>query len=163
MRKLLDELGIAYEVAPSIVRGLDYYARTVWEFQPLDAGGQSTIGAGGRYDGLIEMLGGPPTPGTGFASGLERIVLEVQKSEPDLGSTAPDAFTIPLGESGPAVAAKLAADTDGFSGAELESLCHEAKISALRDGNFEGATPVKQKHFQEALRKITDVRSLVAD
>ncbi len=62
-----------------------------------------------------------------------------------------------------AVTAKLAADTDGFSGAELESLCHEAKISALRDGNFEGATPVKQKHFQEALRKITDVRSLVAD
>ena len=63
VRSLLDAAAIAYEVTPRIVRGLDYYARTVWEFEPPDAGGQGTLSAGGRYDGLIEVLGGPADAG----------------------------------------------------------------------------------------------------
>ena len=82
VRALLDALGVAYEVDPRIVRGLDYYARTVWEFEPAGGGGQSTVGAGGRYDGLIELLGGPHTPGTGFATGIERIMLNLRERGP---------------------------------------------------------------------------------
>ncbi len=72
LREGLAALGIPYELNPHLVRGLDYYTRTVFEIQPIDAGGQSTIGAGGRYDDLIEVLGGRPAPAVGFATGLER-------------------------------------------------------------------------------------------
>ena len=108
VRSLLDGIGVEYELDPRIVRGLDYYARTVWEFEPPDAGGQSTVGAGGRYDGLIELLGGPPTPGTGFATGVERIVLEMQKRGAAAEETPPEVVTVPLGEAGAGAAARLA-------------------------------------------------------
>ena len=75
----LDALGITYEIDHTLVRGLDYYTRTVFEFVPPDARRQSTILAGGRYDGLIEELGGQPTPGIGFAMGIERVVAEAKK------------------------------------------------------------------------------------
>ncbi|MCH8025815.1 MAG: histidine--tRNA ligase [Chloroflexi bacterium] len=79
LRSQLDELEISYIVAPRLVRGFDYYTRTVFEFQPAEEGSQSSIGAGGRYDGLIELLGGKPTPGTGFGSGIERIILNLKR------------------------------------------------------------------------------------
>ncbi len=72
-------LRIPFEVNPRLVRGLDYYTRTVFEIQPADVGGQSTIGGGGRYDDLIEILDGRPAPAVGFATGLERIILNLQK------------------------------------------------------------------------------------
>src|ERR1700722_19480591 len=72
VRELLDDAGIAYELDPTLVRGLDYYTRTVFEFTSDALGAQSGVGGGGRYDGLIEMLGGPPTPGIGWAAGVER-------------------------------------------------------------------------------------------
>ena len=71
----LDVLGIAYVEDPTLVRGLDYYTKTVFEFSCDRLGAQSGIGGGGRYDGLVEELGGPPTPGIGFGSGVERITL----------------------------------------------------------------------------------------
>ncbi len=73
VRRLLDGAGIDYELDSRLVRGLDYYTRTVFEFRSDQLGAQSGIGGGGRYDGLIEQLGGPPTPGAGWATGLERI------------------------------------------------------------------------------------------
>lgn len=75
VRALLDAAGLAYEVDPTLVRGLDYYTRTVFEFTSDALGAQSGVGGGGRYDGLIEQLGGPPTPGIGWAAGVERILL----------------------------------------------------------------------------------------
>lgn len=74
-KELLGAMGIGFTVNPEIVRGLDYYTRTVFEFISSDIGAQSTICGGGRYDGLIETLGGQPTPGLGFASGLERMMM----------------------------------------------------------------------------------------
>ncbi|MBU6328942.1 MAG: histidine--tRNA ligase [Acidobacteria bacterium] len=76
VRAGLDALGIPYRVEPRLVRGLDYYTHTTFEFisHALDAA-QSTIGGGGRYDGLVESLGGPPTPGIGFGTGIERVLL----------------------------------------------------------------------------------------
>src|SRR5262249_31660599 len=79
LRGYLDELGIPYQIDPRMVRGLDYYTRTVFEIQPEDVGGQSTIAAGGRYDGLVQELGGKPTPGIGYATGIERIVINLKR------------------------------------------------------------------------------------
>jgi histidyl-tRNA synthetase len=72
---LLDGADVSYDVDPTLVRGLDYYTRTVFEFTSDVLGAQSGVGGGGRYDGLMELLGGPPTPGVGFAAGVERILL----------------------------------------------------------------------------------------
>jgi len=75
VKALLDAAGIAYAVDPTLVRGLDYYTRTIFSFVCDQLGAQSEIGGGGRYDGLIEQLGGAPTPAVGFAAGIERILL----------------------------------------------------------------------------------------
>jgi histidyl-tRNA synthetase len=75
VRALLDDAGIRYELDPTLVRGLDYYTRTVWEFTSDALGAQSGVGGGGRYDGLMEILDGPPTPGVGWAAGIERMLL----------------------------------------------------------------------------------------
>jgi len=75
VRELLDGAGLPYEVDPTLVRGMDYYTRTVFEFTSDALGAQSGVAGGGRYDGLVEMLGGPPTPGCGFAAGVERMLL----------------------------------------------------------------------------------------
>ena len=75
VKALLDAAGLAYEVDPTLVRGLDYYTRTVFEFTSDALGAQSGVGGGGRYDGLIEQLGGPHTPGMGWAAGVERMLL----------------------------------------------------------------------------------------
>jgi histidyl-tRNA synthetase len=75
VRALLDGAGLPYELDPTLVRGLDYYTRTVFEFESERLGAQAALGGGGRYDGLVEELGGPPTPGVGFAAGLERMLM----------------------------------------------------------------------------------------
>jgi histidyl-tRNA synthetase len=75
VRALLDAAGLEYDIDPTLVRGLDYYTRTVFEFESERLGAQAALGGGGRYDGLIEELGGPPTPGVGFAAGIERMLL----------------------------------------------------------------------------------------
>ena len=75
VRSLLDDAGVAYTLDGSLVRGLDYYNRTVFEFTCDRLGAQSGLGGGGRYDGLVELLGGPPTPAVGWAAGIERILL----------------------------------------------------------------------------------------
>ena len=141
VRALLDAAGVAHEVDPRIVRGLDYYARTVWEFEPPDGGGQATVGAGGRYDGLIELLGGPPTPGAGFATGVERTLLQLRaRGAAPPADAPPDVVTIPLGEAGPAAALRLAqtlraaglAVRAGFPGRSLRAQLRGANASGAR-------------------------------
>src|SRR5215218_9121314 len=78
VRHALDRNGVNYEIDPTLVRGLDYYTRTVFEFECRRLGAQSGIGGGGRYDGLIEQLGGSPTPGCGWALGMDRIALALE-------------------------------------------------------------------------------------
>ena len=78
VEQYLSYLQIPYEVNPHLVRGLDYYTKTVFEIQPEGGGAQSTLGGGGRYDNLIEQLGGRPTPAVGFATGIERIILTMR-------------------------------------------------------------------------------------
>jgi histidyl-tRNA synthetase len=80
VRALLDRNGVTYELDPTLVRGLDYYTRTVFEFECERLGAQSGVGGGGRYDGLIEQLGGPPTPACGWALGVDRVGLALEES-----------------------------------------------------------------------------------
>jgi histidyl-tRNA synthetase len=91
VRALLDAAGVAYVVDPTLVRGLDYYTRTIFSFVCDRLGAQSEIGGGGRYDGLIEQLGGPATPAVGFAAGIERILLALDGEVPASGR---DAFIV---------------------------------------------------------------------
>src|SRR6185437_9447579 len=101
VRGLLDDLGIPFTDAPRLVRGLDYYTRTTYEFDHALLGAQSGIGGGGRYDGLSEDIGGPPLPGIGFAVGLDRIVLaiESERGEKAQGAaTGCQVFGVPLGD-----------------------------------------------------------------
>jgi histidyl-tRNA synthetase len=81
VRTFLDSYGVRYELVPTLVRGLDYYTRTTFEFKSDDLGAQDTICGGGRYDGLIEEIGGAPTPGIGFGAGVERLLLSVPAGE----------------------------------------------------------------------------------
>jgi histidyl-tRNA synthetase len=81
VRQFLDALGVRYELRPTLVRGLDYYTRTTFEFKDEAIGAQDSICGGGRYDGLIEAIGGPPTPAIGFGAGIERLLLSLGDTE----------------------------------------------------------------------------------
>jgi histidyl-tRNA synthetase len=117
VRSLLELAGIAYEIDPTLVRGLDYYTRTVFEFTSDELGAQSGVGGGGRYDGLVELLGGPPTPGVGWAAGIERIVLAAALEAP--ARTPPDLYVAHEGRRADAFALTRAARAAGLA-AEME-------------------------------------------
>ncbi len=103
-------LGIDYTVDPRIVRGLDYYTKTVFEFVTDCIGAQGTVCGGGRYDGLIEQLGGPATPALGFGMGLERLLLVLEKQGVTLAEpTGVDLFLIPMGDAASDKALQLVA------------------------------------------------------
>ncbi len=97
-RAYLDERGIAYTVNPRLVRGLDYYTRTAFEITGGNLGAQNTIVGGGRYDGLSEMIGGPPLKGFGFAFGLERMVMSLPQSASERAKETPALFIAYIGD-----------------------------------------------------------------
>ncbi|MBC7169347.1 histidine--tRNA ligase [Candidatus Bipolaricaulota bacterium] len=107
----LVDLGLAHEFDPSLVRGLDYYTRTVFELCSRDLGAQDALLGGGRYDGLVELLGGPPTPAVGFAGGMERlaIVLSAQQGADRAPAPALDLYIVPIGDEARREGAKLLA------------------------------------------------------
>jgi histidyl-tRNA synthetase len=108
LRSYLDALAMPYSVNPRLVRGLDYYTKTVFEIWAAGIGAQAAVCGGGRYDGLIEELGGPPTPGIGFAMGIERVIasLKQQGVQPP-PPPAPRVQVSPLGEQARGAAIKL--------------------------------------------------------
>ncbi|SQI36667.1 Histidine--tRNA ligase [Leminorella richardii] len=106
---LLDKAGIAYRINPRLVRGLDYYNRTVFEWVTTSLGAQGTVCGGGRYDGLVEQLGGHAAPGVGFAMGMERLVLLVQEVNPDFAADrGVDVYVVSSGEGAQTAAMMLA-------------------------------------------------------
>jgi histidyl-tRNA synthetase len=140
VRAYLDAYGVRYTLVPTLVRGLDYYSRTTWEFVGPDESTQgSTISAGGRYDYLIEQIGGPPTPGVGFGAGIERLVLSLQlegvAAEPPVldvfvavdGGSRADALVL-LAQ---LRARGIAADTD-YAGRSLKGQLTQAQRSGAR-------------------------------
>jgi histidyl-tRNA synthetase len=120
----LKALGIPFEIDTGLVRGLDYYTHTLFEFQSLALDtAQSTVIGGGRYDGLVEQLGGPPTPGIGFGSGIERMLLALEAEDAGLDTGRPlDAFVV-----------------DTTDGSVARDVAHELRSAGLRvDRAFEG-------------------------
>jgi histidyl-tRNA synthetase len=107
-RQLLEERGINYQIAPRLVRGLDYYTRTAFEIVSRSLGAQNALVGGGRYDKLSEALGGPPAKGFGFALGLERLVMAVPEESLDLKSQAPALYIAYVGEQARRAAFNLA-------------------------------------------------------
>jgi histidyl-tRNA synthetase len=99
LRQMLDAMSIKYKVNPRLVRGLDYYTKTVFEWMTHDLGAQGTICAGGRYDGLVEQLGGEATPAIGFALGLERLIDLLHLKQEPKKALEPHAYFVLLGES----------------------------------------------------------------
>ena len=111
LRSYLDALAIPYTLNPRLVRGLDYYTRTVFEIQPPEEGAQNTVGAGGRYDGLIEELGGKPTPAIGLATGVERIIANLKRAKVPIAAPARAAvFVVYQTAAARSTAVKLASD-----------------------------------------------------
>jgi histidyl-tRNA synthetase len=158
----LKALGIPFEIDTALVRGLDYYTHTLFEFQSLalDAA-QSTVVGGGRYDGLVEQLGGPATPGIGFGSGIERMLLALEAEGVDRDPGPPlDAFVV-----------------DTTDGSVARDLAHELRSAGLRiDRAFDGRSMKAQMKLaarsgarlalivgeQEALDRTVTVRDLAA-
>lgn len=117
LQKNLKAMGIDYSINPKIVRGLDYYTKTVFEFITTDIGAQGTVCGGGRYDGLIEMLGGAATPALGFGMGLERLILTMQSQGVEFEEPSGcEIYIAPMGERAATAAASLIASLreDGF-------------------------------------------------
>lgn len=124
LKELLDAAGIAYQVNPRLVRGLDYYGKTVFEWVTDRLGAQGTVCAGGRYDGLVELLGGRPTPGVGFAMGLERLVAMLSESGYRGLEQIPHAYLVMVGEAAERNGLSLAETVrDQLSGLRLQVNC----------------------------------------
>jgi len=173
VRADLDAMGVAYTLVPTLVRGLDYYTRTTWEFIGPMENENSTISGGGRYDGLVEEIGGPPTPGVGFGAGLERLLIAME----DAGATAvPPSIEVffALEQAAPrAEVARwlaelrrrgVAADTD-FAGRSLKGqLTQAARLGAAATVvvRADGATLRRQGHADEPIAHADVVGRLSA-
>jgi histidyl-tRNA synthetase len=139
LKGYLDLLELRFEVNHRLVRGLDYYTRTVFEVQPEEAGAQSTLGGGGRYDDLIEELGGKPTPAIGFATGLERIILNLKKQNvPIPPLPRPQVFIAYVGDDAKEAAVKLAASLRQAGIALIEAIGNKSLKAQLRQANTLG-------------------------
>ncbi|MGE0598759.1 MAG: histidine--tRNA ligase [Dehalococcoidia bacterium] len=137
----LEATEIPVEVDPLLVRGLDYYNRTVFEIVPTDdERAQGTIGGGGRYDGLVELLGGPPTPGMGFGSGIERMIIEMQRNGVTFDErAAADVYIVNRAAGGSSAVFALASR---LRSAGIPAICGEANKSMkaqMRGANHSGA------------------------
>jgi len=167
VRALLDAAGIAYVVDTTLVRGLDYYTRTIFSFVCDRLGAQSEIGGGGRYDGLVEQLGGPATPAVGFAAGIERILLALDEEVPAPGRDAfvavadPSqreramALTVELRHAG------LSAEVD-LAGRNLKSqFKHADRIGARRVLILEADGSAKLRDMQTGEQRDADPGNLV--
>jgi histidyl-tRNA synthetase len=146
LRQILDGSGVTYTVNPRIVRGLDYYTKTVFEFIASGVGTQGTVLAGGRYDGLFEEIGGKPTPALGFAMGLERLLMAISEQQKEIPETNKIDYYI---GSGANVAEKILA---------------EKIAAALRGKGFAVVTDISDKSFKAQMKyadKIGAVNSCI--
>jgi histidyl-tRNA synthetase len=124
VRAYLDLYGVPYVLDPTLVRGLDYYSRTTFEFVGPDENANSTICGGGRYDGLVETIGGPPTPGIGFGAGLERLLLALENEGIAAELPAIDVFFV--------------VDTDGSRDRVLQALAELRRAGVSGDADYAG-------------------------
>ena len=180
VREGLDELGVAYRLDPRLVRGLDYYTRTTFEFAATSlTSAQNAIGGGGRYDGLAEAIGGPPSPGIGFGIGIERLLLACDAEGVfGLDPPQPDAFVVDVtgGTAARALCAELRRDGLGavraYDGRSLKSQLKQADRSGARyalivgpeelDRDVVTARPLREEGPQEAVPRASVAQWLAA-
>lgn len=140
LKKYLQQLELPFCVNHCLVRGLDYYTRTVFEIQPQTGGTQSTIGGGGRYDDLIEELGGKATPALGFATGIERIILNLKKQNITIPLIpTPEVFIAQAGDKAKKESLRLAASLRQSGIGVLQALSSKSLKAQLRQANNLGA------------------------
>ena len=137
VRSLLDDVGVAYEIDPTLVRGLDYYTRTAFEYTAEGLGSQNAVGGGGRYDGLSEALGGPPLPGIGFALGLDRIMLAADASS--FGPPTADVYVVALGDEAARAAFRLITELRAAGIAADMDAARRGMKGQMKDADRSGA------------------------
>jgi histidyl-tRNA synthetase len=159
----LDALGVAYEDAPRLVRGLDYYMRTTFEFVHDGLGAQSAVGGGGRYDGLAEQVGGPALPGIGWALGVERTSLALAAEGVALSSTAPlQVFLVPLGAAAKSRSLVLAGDLRRAGVAADLAYGDRGMKGAMKAADRSGAgwaVVVGDRDLEAGVAQLKDLRS----
>jgi len=159
----LEATEIPVGIDPLLVRGLDYYNRTVFEIVPTDdERAQGTIGGGGRYDGLIEILGGPPTPGIGFGSGIERIILEMQRSGITFDeSSAADVYIVHKAEGASATVFGLASKLRSAGVATVLGESTKSFKAQMRGANHSGArfaVIIGDDELRQGIGMVKDMR-----
>ena len=168
MRRYLDAYGVPYVLVPTLVRGLDYYTRTTFEFLGPHEGAQSAICAGGRYDGLIEQLGGPPTPGIGFGAGVERLILACENVSIETWPPAVDLFFLiepdadraaALAELAKLRAAGIACDAD-FAGRSMKGQRTQLARSGARGWVHVRADGVTIKRAPDASEEQVELNAV---
>ncbi len=143
LKKYLGLLGLPFEINHRLVRGLDYYTRTVFEIEPQAGAGQSTLGGGGRYDNLIEELGGKPTPGIGFAVGMERVILNLKQQDVSVPPLSrPQVFLASLGDAAKDETIKLASRLRQAGLGVIEATGDKSLKAQLRQANTLGVSRV---------------------
>jgi histidyl-tRNA synthetase len=157
----LDQLGIAYSLNKFMVRGLDYYCRTTFEFITADLGSQSAVCAGGRYDGLVEQLGGPKVPGIGFAMGMERLVLLLLQKEQKIVRPAEiDIFIAGLGEDASQMAFSLMQELRREGARVTMELDARSLKSQMKQADKAGARHVLMIGEEELAKKAGMLRNM---
>jgi len=162
LREGLEAAGVSYVVNPRLVRGLDYYARTVFEWVTNRLGAQGTVCAGGRYDGLVEQLGGRPTPAVGFAMGVERLISLLEERLSELQLASPHAYIVLMGDEaqakGPVLAERL---RDELPGLRLISHCGGGSFkSQFKKADRSGAHYALVMGDDELAKGVVSVKSL---
>jgi histidyl-tRNA synthetase len=192
LQALLDEQAIAFTINPRLVRGLDYYNRTVFEFVTDRLGAQGTVAGGGRYDGLFEQLGGKPTPACGFGMGIERMILLLQEGH-HVAAPAPLAYVVHAGDAAARLARAAAealrdaghavvlnggggsfksqmkrADASGARYALVvgddEAAASTVAVKPLRESGEQVAVPVAQlvRHFESIMELASASRTIAS-
>jgi histidyl-tRNA synthetase len=163
LKRGLTTLKLPFELNSSMVRGLDYYTKTVFEIQPEEERGQSTIAGGGRYDGLIEELGGKPTPGVGFASGIERIILNLKKQNVVLAGLAkPSVFVVWMGHEAGDAAVKLISDLRESDISAVTAYTPRSMKAQLRQADGAGchfAAIIGEEELAQGFVTLRDMRT----
>lgn len=121
VQRVLKDAGVPFTINPRLVRGLDYYNLTVFEWVTDKLGAQGTVCAGGRYDGLVQQLGGKPTPACGFAMGVERLIALIKESGGEPAAPAPDVYVVHQGEDASRLAFRVA---EGLRDQGIDVLLH---------------------------------------
>jgi histidyl-tRNA synthetase len=151
----LDRLGIGFRVNPRLVRGLDYYTHTAFEFITADLGSQGTVMGGGRYDGLVETMGGPAMPGVGWAAGIERLAMLIAEPPPPPRPVA----VVPVGDAGEAMAL-IVAETLRSAGCNVD-LGYSGNLQRrMRRANRINARAAVLIGEDEAARNVVTLRDL---